>query len=110
DVGVLELVRLVPPTRPVPERRRQGRREALYLTDPIGDDTGRRDDERADVLFVLFQREQQRERLDRLAETHVVGEHAARPDVVDEPEPREPLLLVGTKSRLERAGLLRLAD
>ena len=42
----------------------------------------------------------------RLAETHVVGEDAARADLVDEPEPREALLLVRAQRRLEGARLL----
>ncbi|MEI2687866.1 MAG: hypothetical protein V9G14_17760 [Cypionkella sp.] len=33
-----------------------------------------------EVLLLLLDREQERDRLHRLAEAHVVGEHAARAD------------------------------
>ena len=49
------------------------------------------------LRVVALHGEQQRERLDGLAEAHVVGEHAACADVVQEPEPVEALLLVGAE-------------
>ena len=49
-------------------------------------------------------------RLHRLAETHVVGEDAARADLVEEPEPLEALLLIRAEQRLQVARLLDALD
>src|SRR5581483_545142 len=58
DVGVLELVGLVLAPGAVPESRRQAGGEALDLADPVRHDAGRRDDESANLLFVVLQAEQ----------------------------------------------------
>ena len=92
---------------------RERRRELVHLAQPVGHDARRRDDERLelfalalDLRVLALDREQQRDRLDGLAETHVVGEHAAAADLVQEPEPVEALLLVRTELSLEVARLL----
>ena len=91
------------------------RRELVELALPVGDDAGGRDDERLELLLavglrVLLDRrlhgEEERDGLHRLAETHVVGEDAARADLVEEREPLEALLLVRAELRLEVARLL----
>ena len=105
--AVFELVGLLLAVCAVPERDRERRREALDLAHPVGDDAGRRHDERAARCFSsCFTASRSAMVCTRLAETHVVGEHAARADVVDELQPREALLLVGAQRRLEAARLL----
>src|SRR4029077_15041846 len=48
--------------------------------------------------------------LHSLAEAHVVGENASAPDLVQEPEPLEALLLVRSKLRFEVARLAGFFD
>ena len=102
-------------SRAVPDHVRERRRELVELALPVRDDAGRRDDERLELLLAVglrvlldggLHREQERDRLDRLAEAHVVGEDAARADLVEEREPLEALLLVRAELRLEVARLL----
>ena len=100
----------------VPHDVPQRRRELLHLAHPVRDHARRGDDERLERLPPLGLRvlclhgEEERERLHGLAEPHVVGEDAARADLVEEPEPVEPLLLVGAERRLEVPRLLRPLD
>ena len=96
----------------VPERVPERGRELVHLAQPVGDDARRRDDERLerlalalDLRVLALHGEEQRERLHGLAEPHVVGEDAAGADLVEEPEPVEPLLLVRAELRLEVARL-----
>ena len=98
----------------VPERVPERRRELVHLAQPVGDHARRRDDERLERLalalglrVLVLHGEEQRERLHRLAEPHVVGQDAAGADLVEEPEPVEALLLVGAELRLEVARLAR---
>ena len=97
----------------VPERVPQRRRELVDLAQPVGDDAGRRDDERLerlalalDLRVLVLDGEQERDGLHRLAETHVVGEDAARADVVEEPEPRKPCSWYGRSVALRLRGFL----
>ncbi len=96
----------------MPERGR----ELVHLAEPVRDDGRRRDDERAELLLlvvlldVALHREKQRERLHGLAEAHVVGEDAARADLVQEPEPLKARLLIRAELRLQVARLLDALD
>ena len=70
--------------------------EARRLADPVRDDARRRDDqERAEAGIALASVADERERLQRLAEPHVVGEDAAEPELPERGEPVEPVALVG---------------
>ena len=116
-VGVLELVLALLPLGAVPERVAQRRRELVDLAQPVGDHARRRHDERLEGLALAFDlrvlvlhREKQRQRLHGLAEPHVVGQDAAGPDLVQEPEPLEALLLVRAELRLQVARLARPLD
>ncbi len=91
-VGVLELVLPLAALGPVPEGMAQRRREAVHLAEPVGHDARGGDDERLerlalalDLRVLVLHGEQQGERLDRLAEPHVVGQDAAAADLVEEP-------------------------
>ena len=115
DVGVLELVGALLAIAAVPDDVLERRRELVELALPVRDDARRRDDERLELLLavglrVLLDRalhgEEQRDRLDRLSETHVVGEDAARADLVEEPEPLEALLLIRTERAFRLRGFL----
>ena len=98
DVGVFELVLPLLALGAVPERVPQRRRELVHLAEPVGDDARRGHDERLerlalalDLRVLVLHREEQRERLHGLAETHVVGEDAAAADLVEKPEPVKAL-------------------
>ena len=74
----------------------QRRREPLDLVHPLARDAHRADDERraervGAVLLPL--RHDHRDRLHGLPEPHVVGEHAADPEVAEEAKPAVPCLL-----------------
>ena len=45
----------------------------------------------------------QRQHLDRLAQPHVVGQHATEPELAQKVEPAETLALIGTELALEAA-------
>ena len=86
-------------------------REPGGLLFPVGDNRRRRDDQRGAVglprLHLLLQRGQ---RLDRLAEPHVVGEAAVQAQL---PQRREPVVaeaLVGAQLRVEARGQRLLLD
>jgi hypothetical protein len=69
----------------------QTRREARGFERPVGQKRSRRDQEAwrllCRALGLLIERLKQRQDLDRLAETHVVGEAGAEPKLVQEIEP-----------------------
>ena len=69
--------------------------EARELRLPVGEHAGRADDERRPL--------ERAERLQRLAEAHVVGEHAAEAGAAQEGEPVDALALVGAQRRREIA-------
>ena len=74
----------------------QGRRKPLDLPRPLPRDAHRADDERGAERLgaeLLPLRGQHRDRLDRLAEAHVVGEDRADPEVAEEPQPAVAALL-----------------
>ena len=83
----------------------QRRREALDLVHPLARDAHRADDERraertGAVLLALG--DDHRDRLHRLPETHVVGEHAADPEVAEQPQPAVARLLERVELVLHR--------
>ena len=85
--------------------------EAGGLSDPARDDARRRDDEeRAEVRIELPGVADERERLQRLAEAHVVGEDAAELEAPERREPVEAVSLVGPELRVQRGGQLVLGD
>ena len=83
------------------------RRETLGLAPP-GTDKARRHDQKARPVGtarkVAF--DQERQRLHRLAEAHVVGEHAAEARFGERAQPAIPGLLIGPQFRRERRGRL----
>ena len=86
----------------------QVRREAVGLAPPVVQHRGGADHERRfRVLPVpLFQPRQPRERLQGLAQAHVVRENAAEPDAGQVAEEVEPVLLIGPHLRLHGRGQL----
>jgi len=79
---------------------------------PVGHHAGRRDDEErrpARAAGRVTGVRDQGNRLQRLAESHVVGEDAAQPVVVEEAQPVEAGLLVAAQGRADtlRQGALR---
>ena len=99
------LGRALAAVRSLPDDRLEARRELVDLALPVRDDGGRRDHEIELLLILALGPEQQRDRLNRLTEAHVVGENAAAVQLVKEHEPREAFLLVRTKIGLEGARL-----
>src|ERR1019366_924189 len=116
-VRVFELVLPLAALGAVPEGVSERWGEAVHLAEPVGDDACRRDNEHLERLALAldlrvfgFDRQEERQRLHGLAETHVVGQNAAAADLVKEPEPLEALLLVRPELGLEVTGLLRALD
>ncbi len=83
----------------------EARREASRLLFPPRDDRRRRHDERGPLPRTD---KEQGEGLDRLAETHVVGEHTAHAPGREARHPGEAVALIGTEHALERRGHLGL--
>ena len=94
---------------------RERRRELLDFGLPVGDER-RRDDQQAGLAIrewcfvggvrglrtaIPFEHQQQRQHLDGFAQAHVVGQTRAQAQLVHEPEPMRPLLLVWTQLRLQ---------
>src|SRR5680860_535417 len=67
---------------------------------PHGHDTGRRDDEER-ACPVLSRMRDQGQGLQRLAQTHVIGEDPAEPGLPQEREPAETVELVGPQLGLD---------
>ena len=91
------------PLAAVVEVDAQRRREPLDLPRPLPGDAHRADDERGAERLdaeLLPLRGEHRDRLDRLAEPHVVGEDRADPEVAEQPQPAVAALL----EREERLG------
>ena len=81
--------------------------EALGLGAPVEDHRAGRDHERGPALFAAPCSVQEvGEDLDRLAETHVIREAAAQPQVAELLQPAKPLALVGAEFADERLGLV----
>ena len=80
-------------------------REFFDLAGPIGEQRSGRDNEaraRRRVGAVALRKQQQRQDLDGLAETHVVGEAGPEPETADEPQPGDAGLLIGPQRALQR--------
>jgi len=80
-------------------------REFFDLAGPIGEQRSGRDEQartRRRVSAVALRKEQQRQDLDGLTETHVVGEAGPEPETADEPQPRDAGLLIGPQRALQR--------
>ena len=89
----------------------QLRGEVRRLLDPVVDHAPRGDDERRQLgrLGGRAVGLQQGEHLHRLAEAHVVGQHAAEAELAQEVEPAEPLALIAAQLAAEALELsLRL--
>ena len=91
--------------RGMDDERLQARREARDLRRPVGEQRGRRHQQRRLALArpLLLQHQQQRQDLDGLAEPHVVGEAGAEPEPGEQMEPLHAGLLIGPQRRLQRA-------
>jgi hypothetical protein len=87
--------------RRIHDRRFQTRREPRGLRSPGGQHGRRCDDEERPRLAGLPRVRDERQHLDRLAETHVVREDAAEPVLPEEREPVEAGALVGAQLRKE---------
>ncbi|MNC89636.1 hypothetical protein D3C83_56020 [compost metagenome] len=72
----------------------KGGSEPRDLALPVGDERGRNDEERAASGAGLLPEHEQGDDLQRLAETHVVGEAAAEAEAAQEGEPAERVTLV----------------
>ncbi len=87
------------------------RGEARSLEAPVVDDTRRcHDEERANVRIALNGATDQGQRLERLAEAHVVGEDPAEAVVLEEREPAVAGTLVGPQLRDETRGQVGLRN
>lgn len=73
------------------------RRELLDLRLPVVDQGRRRDDQARHAAHRLIPPLDEGEDLDRLAQAHVVGEHAAHPQARERLEPGKAALLVGRR-------------
>jgi hypothetical protein len=89
----------------------QLRGESACLADPVAHDGHRHNQQRRPGAEPLSRgaddsplSQQQREELDGLAETHVVGQAGAEPDLVEEREPRQALELIGPQRTDETLG------
>ena len=81
--------------------------EPRRLSRPVRRDARRRDDEEGPGLGIaLAGVANERERLQRLAEAHVVGEDAAEFEVPERGEPGESVALIGAQLRTNPAGYL----
>ena len=79
------------------------RGEARRLRRPVGEQRGRRDDERrASFARLLAEPQDEGEQLDGLAEPHVVGEAGAEAEFGEEAEPAHADILIGAQSGLQR--------
>ena len=85
--------------------RFQARREAGDLRRPVGEQRGRRHQQRrlAFAGALLFQHQQQRQHLDGLAEAHVVGEARAESEPGEQMQPLHAGLLIGPQRAVERS-------
>jgi hypothetical protein len=83
--------------RPLVAHGREPRREGARLLDPRPDDRGRRDHERRSARQVFRRGREEGERHVRLAEPHLVGEHAAEAGCAQRPEPVEARPLIGAE-------------
>ena len=89
---------------PCSTQQRHARRELRELALPVADQAGRRHDQRrprGSPALVL--ETQMRDRLQRLAEPHVVGEHAAGLVLAQMLQPRHALALVRPQARAQTA-------
>ena len=80
----------------------QRRREPLDLGPPLLDDAHRADDERGADVAVLALGREHRDRLHRLAQTHVVGEDRADAEIAEQPQPAVAALLEREQVELHR--------
>ena len=97
DVVLRNLFAQIVPLRAAFEHEHfQARREPFRLALPVVQHGRRTDDERRLVIFfvLLLEPRQPRERLERFAEAHVVGENAAELDVREVTEEIEAVLLI----------------
>ncbi len=82
--------------------RGEGRREALDLRSPVGQQRRRRNQEAGAPRLVtcraLSQHQQQRQHLHRLAEAHVVGEARAQAEARQQMQPSHAGLLIGAQA------------
>ena len=104
-VGLFELGRALTAIRPLPHHCLEPWRELGDLAFPVRHDRGRRDHEVELALVLALRPEEQRDRLNRLTEAHVVGEDAAAVELMQKDEPREAVFLVGTQIGLEGSRL-----
>ncbi len=94
----------------------QARREPPGLGGPVADDAGRCHHQEARLRPLLRDAGDQRQRLDGLAEAHVVGQDPAEPVVPEEAQPGETVALVAPQGRgepgggLDRAGWTRVCE
>src|SRR5450759_2520666 len=90
------------PTRAVVHDDAQPRGEALCLAHPVLRHGGRTDEKRrADAFSGLARGQERGEKLDRFAETHVVGEAGAKTAREQEAQPPDAAHLIGTQRARE---------
>ncbi len=112
DVPVSERARLVGPRRARVVGDPQVRREPAGLVHPVEDEAAGHDHERRAVgnaggTDLGLTSGQESQHLDRLAETHVIGETAAQSERLEKHQPTEPFSLIVSERALEalRLGL-----
>ena len=105
DVELVQLLAHRVAVGPMPDHRLERGRELLDLHQPVRHDRGRRDHDVHEVLILVLglEPEEQRDRLDRLTEAHVVGQDATGRELVQETEPGEALALVRPQVPLRHA-------
>src|SRR3546814_11773347 len=92
------------PVAAVQYQHPQPGREARRLAPPVEDQAGRRNHQRRTIepTFVLFDL-QMRERLQGLAETHVIGEHTAETALAQQLQPGQAFVLIAAQLENGRA-------
>ena len=98
------------PPRPVMHRHRQRRTELPRLTPPVRNQTRRTHNQRRPSLRRpgLLIRQQQRQRLQGLPQSHVVRQHAAKAVLRQKPQPPPARYLIRPQLRLQPRRQLRL--
>ena len=105
DVAAAGLRPLETPAGAAHQLHAQVRREPPQLAPPVPDEARRRDDQRRRVQAArLLLGDEVGDRLQRLAEPHVVGQHAARAVRAQVLQPAQAVLLVRAQRRAQVAG------
>ncbi len=94
QIGACQVLHPLAAILSVPDEDPQPGGEALGLALPVGENAGRGDHQGRRGALGVARLLEQRQRLHRLSEPHVVGEDSAEAVAVEEPQPGESRLLV----------------